>query len=37
MSTDIIQLNPEAFQTEIKGLVKNTIEETLNAMPDAYC
>ena len=27
MSADIIQLNPEAFQTELKGLVKNSIEE----------
>lgn len=34
MSGDIIQLNPEAFQTELKGLVKNSIEETLNAMLD---
>ena len=25
MSGDIIQLNPEAFQTELKGLVKNSI------------
>ena len=33
MSGDIIQLNPEAFQSELKGLVKNSIEETLNAMP----
>lgn len=34
MSGDIIQLNPEAFQTELKGLIKNSIEETLNAMLD---
>ena len=34
MSGDIIQLNPEAFQTELKSLVKNSIEETLNAMLD---
>ena len=34
MSGDIIQLNPEAFQNELKGLVKNSIEETLNAMLD---
>ena len=34
MSADIIQLNPEAFQTELKGLVKSSIEETLNAMLD---
>ena len=34
MSTDIIQLNPEVFQSELKGLVKNSIEETLNAMLD---
>ena len=34
MSADIIQLNPEAFQTELKSLVKNSIEETLNAMLD---
>lgn len=25
MSGNIIQLNPEAFQTELKGLVKNSI------------
>ena len=25
MSGDIIQLNPEAFQTELKGLVKNSV------------
>ena len=30
MSTDIIQLNPEAFQTELKGWVKNSIEEMLS-------
>ena len=34
MSGDIIQLNPEVFQTELKGMVKNSIEETLNAMLD---
>ncbi len=34
MSADIIQLNPEAFQSELKGLVKSSIEETLNAMLD---
>ena len=34
MSGDIIQLNPEAFQSELKGLVKSSIEETLNAMLD---
>ena len=34
MSGDIIQLNPEAFQTELKSLEKNSIEETLNAMLD---
>lgn len=34
MSADIIQLNPEVIQSELKGLVKNTIEETLNAMLD---
>ena len=27
MSTDIIQLNPEVFQSELKGLVKSSIEE----------
>ena len=34
MSGDIIQLNPEVFQSELKNLVKNSIEETLNAMLD---
>ena len=34
MSGDIIQLNPEVFQSELKNLVKNSIEETPNAMPD---
>ena len=34
MSGDIIQLNPEVFQSELKNLVKDSIEETLNAMLD---
>ena len=34
MSTEIIQLNAEAVQCELKNLVKNSIEETLNAMLD---
>lgn len=35
MSENIIHLNPEAIHTELKDLVKNSIEETLNAMLDA--
>lgn len=35
MSKNIIHLNPEAIHTELKDLVKNSIEETLNAMLDA--
>lgn len=35
MSKNIIHLNPEAILTELKDLVKNSIEETLNAMLDA--
>ena len=34
MSKDIIQLNTEVFQSELKELVKKSIEETLNAMLD---
>lgn len=34
MSENIIQLNPKVFQSELKNLVKNSIEETLNAMLD---
>ncbi len=35
MSNDILQLNQEVIHTELKELVKNSIEETLNAMLDA--
>ncbi len=34
MYGDLIQLNPEDFQSELKHLVQNSIEETLNAMLD---
>ena len=34
MSKGIIQLNTEVFQSELKELVKKSIEETLNAMLD---
>ena len=35
MSENIIHLNPEAIHTEWKDLVKNSIEKTRNAMPNA--
>ena len=35
MSDNIIKLNHELIHTEIKDLVKNSVEETLNAMLDA--
>ena len=35
MSDNILQLNQEVIHTEIKDLVKSSIEETLNAMLDA--
>ena len=35
MSGNIIQLNQDLIHTELKDLVKNSVEETLNAMPDA--
>ena len=35
MSDNIVQLNTELIHSESKDLVKNTVEETLNAMLDA--
>lgn len=35
MSDNIIQLNQDLIHTELKNLVRNSIEETLNAMLDA--
>ena len=35
MSENIVQLNEELIHTELKDLVKNSIEETLNALLDA--
>ena len=35
MSGNIIKLNQELIHTELKDLVKNSVEETLNAMLDA--
>ena len=35
MSDNIIQLNADLIHTELKNLVKNSVEETLNAMLDA--
>ena len=32
MSDQIIQLNQEPIHTELKDLVKNSVEETLNAL-----
>ena len=35
MSRDIVQLNQEVIHSELKELVKNSIEETLNALLDS--
>ena len=35
MSDNIITLNQELIHTELKELVKNSVEETLNALLDA--
>ena len=35
MSDNIIQVNKDLIHTELKDLVKNSVEETLNAMLDA--
>ena len=35
MSGNIIKLDQELIHTELKDLVKNSVEETLNAMLDA--
>ena len=35
MSGNIVQLDQNAIHTELKDLVKNSVEETLNAMLDA--
>ena len=35
MSDNIVQLNTELIHSESKDLVKNSVEETLNAMLDA--
>ena len=35
MSDNIIQINKDLIHTELKDLVKNSVEETLNAMLDA--
>ena len=35
MSGNIIQLNDKFIQNELKILVKNSVEETLNALLDA--
>ena len=35
MSDNIIQVNKDLIHTELKNLVKNSVEETLNAMLDA--
>ena len=35
MPDNIIQINKELIHTELKDLVKNSVEETLNAMLDA--
>ena len=35
MSGNIIQLNQELIHSELKNLVKSSVEETLNAMLDA--
>ena len=35
MSDNILQLNTEFVHNELKDLVRNSVEETLNAMLDA--
>ena len=35
MPNNIVQLNTELIHNELKDLVKNSVEETLNAMLDA--
>lgn len=35
MSDNIVQLNTELFHSELKDLVRNPVEETLNALLDA--
>lgn len=35
MSVSIIQVNDELIHTELKDLVRNSVEEALNAMLDA--
>ena len=35
MSNDIIQIDEALIHSELKDLVKNSVEETLNAMLDA--
>ena len=35
MSENIVQLNEDVIHTELKQLVKNSIEETLNSLLDA--
>lgn len=35
MSDNIIQVNQEIIHTELKDLVRTSVEETLNAMLDA--
>ena len=35
MSDNIVQLNTELIHSELRDLVKNSVEETLNAMLDA--
>ena len=35
MSDNIVQLNTELIYSELKDMVKNSVEETLNAMLDA--
>ena len=35
MSDQIIQLNQDLIHTELKDLVKNSVEETLNSLLDA--
>ena len=34
MSNNIIQLNQELIHIELKDLVKNSVEETLNTLPN---
>ena len=37
MSDNIIQFNEQVIKTELKDLVKQSVEETLNSLLDPVC